>query len=88
MSSAAPPKPFEKGAHVASIEVKSVVTGSVWKIVASVGQKLAPGDEIMVLESMKMEIPVIADDGGTLEEIRVAEGASVSEGQVLAVVVE
>ena len=51
---------------MASIEVKSVVTGSVWKIVASVGQTLAPGDEIMVLESMKMEIPVVADDGGTL----------------------
>ena len=73
---------------MASIEVKSVVTGSVWKIVAGVGQKLAPGDEIMVLESMKMEIPVVVDDGGTLKEIRVAEGASVSEGQVVAVVEE
>ena len=73
---------------MASIEVKSVVTGSVWKIVASVGQQLAPGDEIMVLESMKMEIPVIAEDGGTLRELRVAEGAAVSEGQVLAVIDE
>ena len=73
---------------MAAIEVKSVVTGSVWKIVASVGQKLAPGDEIMVLESMKMEIPVIVDDGGVLKEIKVAEGASVTEGQVLAVVEE
>ena len=73
---------------MAAIEVKSVVTGSVWKIVASVGQALAPGDEIMVLESMKMEIPVVAEDGGTLKEIRVAEGASVSEGQVVAVVEE
>lgn len=73
---------------MAAIEVKSVVTGSVWKIVASVGQKLAPGDEIMVLESMKMEIPVIVDDGGVLKELKVAEGVSVSEGQVLAVVEE
>jgi acetyl-CoA carboxylase biotin carboxyl carrier protein len=88
MSSAGPRKPLDGGAHVASIEVKSVVTGSVWKIVASVGQALSPGDEIMVLESMKMEIPVVADDGGTLKEIRVAEGASVSEGQVVAVVDE
>jgi len=88
MSSAGPRKPFEEGAHVAAIEVKSVVTGSVWKIVAAVGQALAPGDEIMVLESMKMEIPVIAEDGGTLKEIRVAEGASVSEGQVVAVIEE
>jgi acetyl-CoA carboxylase biotin carboxyl carrier protein len=73
---------------VATIEVKSVVTGSVWKIVASVGQKLEPGGEIMVLESMKMEIPVIVDDGGVLKELKVAEGAVVSEGQVLAVVEE
>ena len=73
---------------MAAIEVKSVVTGSVWKIVAGVGQKLAPGDEIMVLESMKMEIPVIVDDGGVLRELKVAEGAAVTEGQVLAVVEE
>jgi len=73
---------------VAAIEVKSVVTGSVWKIVASVGQSLAPGDEIMILESMKMEIPVIVEDGGVLKELKVAEGATVNEGQVLAVVEE
>ena len=73
---------------MAAIEVKSVVTGSVWKIVASVGQKLAPGDEIMVLESMKMEIPVIVEDGGVLKELKVAEGATVNEGQVLAVIEE
>jgi len=73
---------------VAAIEVKSVVTGSVWKIVASVGQPLAAGDEIMILESMKMEIPVIVEDGGVLKELKVAEGATVIEGQVLAVVEE
>ena len=73
---------------MASIEVKSVVTGSVWKIVASVGQKLAPGDEIMILESMKMEIPVIAEDGGVLKELKVAEGTTVNEGQVVAVIEE
>ena len=73
---------------MAAIEVKSVVTGSVWKIVAKVGQQLAPGAEIMVLESMKMEIPVIVEDGGVLKELKVAEGASVTEGQVVAVVEE
>ena len=73
---------------MAAIEVKSVVTGSVWKIVASVGQSLAPGDEIMILESMKMEIPVIVEDGGVLRELKVAEGATVNEGQVLAVIEE
>jgi len=73
---------------VAAIEVKSVVTGAVWKIVASVGQKLAAGDEIMILESMKMEIPVIAEDGGVLKELKVAEGTTVNEGQVVAVIEE
>ena len=73
---------------MAAIEVKSVVTGSVWKIVASVGQKLAPGDEIMILESMKMEIPVIAEDGGVLKELKVAESTTVNEGQVVAVIEE
>jgi acetyl-CoA carboxylase biotin carboxyl carrier protein len=73
---------------LAAIEVKSVVTGSVWKIEAAVGQKLAAGDSIMILESMKMEIPVIAEDGGVLLELRVAEGVAVTEGQVVAVIEE
>jgi acetyl-CoA carboxylase biotin carboxyl carrier protein len=64
------------------------VTGSVWKIEASVGQRLEPGDVIMILESMKMEIPVIVEDGGVLRELRVAEGVPVTEGQVVAVVEE
>lgn len=69
-------------------ELKADVTGSVWKIVATSGQVLQPGDTVMILESMKMEIPVIAEDGGTLAELRVAEGQPVSEGQTLAVVQE
>ena len=73
---------------MAAIEVKSVVTGSVWKIEAKVGQRLEPGDTIMILESMKMEIPVIAEDGGVLKEIRVQEGVPVTEDQVVAVVEE
>ncbi|MBK6983216.1 MAG: acetyl-CoA carboxylase biotin carboxyl carrier protein subunit [Betaproteobacteria bacterium] len=70
------------------IEVTSVVTGSVWKIEASIGQRLEPGESIMILESMKMEIPVIVEDGGTLRELRVAEGVAVTEGQVVAVIEE
>ena len=66
------------------IEAKSEVTGSVWKIVTTVGQKLEPGDTVMIIESMKMEIPVIAEDGGTVGEFTVAEGAAVTEGQVVA----
>lgn len=73
---------------MAVTELKADVTGSVWKIVASSGQVLQPGDTVMILESMKMEIPVIAEDGGTLTELRVAEGQAVSEGQTLALVQE
>jgi biotin carboxyl carrier protein len=68
-----------------TIEVRTEVTGSVWKILAQPGQELAPGDAIMILESMKMEIPVIAEEGGTVEALRVAEGDPVNEGQVVAV---
>lgn len=71
---------------MATNDVKSEVTGSVWKIVTVVGQKLEPGDTIMIIESMKMEIPVIAEEGGTIKKIRVSESESVAEGQVLAIV--
>ena len=73
---------------MAVTELKAEVTGSVWKIITLPGQALAAGDTVMILESMKMEIPVIAEDGGTLMEIRVAEGNPVAEGQVVAVVKE
>ena len=52
---------------------------------AAVGAPLEAGGVIMILESMKMEIPVLAEDGGTLLELTVAEGDAVSEGQVVAV---
>ena len=70
---------------MSKIEAKADVTGSVWKIVAAVGAPLEAGGVIMILESMKMEIPVQAEDGGTLLELTVAEGDAVSEGQVVAV---
>ena len=69
---------------MADYEAKSEVTGSVWKIVAQPGQALEPGDTIMIIESMKMEIPVIAEDGGTVKELLVAEGESIAEGAVVA----
>ena len=69
-------------------EVAADVTGSVWKILTQVGDRLAAGDTVMILESMKMEIPVIADDDGTLVELLVAEGESVSEGQAVAILDE
>ena len=69
---------------MAVIKVKSEVTGSVWKIVAASGARLGAGETIMILESRKMEIPVIAEDGGTLAELHVTEGEAVSEGQLVA----
>jgi acetyl-CoA carboxylase biotin carboxyl carrier protein len=70
---------------MSKIEVKADVTGSVWKIIADVGKRLREGDTIMILESMKMEIPVLAEEAGTLLELSVSEGVAVSEGQVVAV---
>ena len=69
---------------MARLHARTEVTGSVWKITTIIGQRIEPGGEVMVIESMKMEIPVIAEDGGTLAELHVAEGEAVSEGQVVA----
>ncbi|WP_374467233.1 acetyl-CoA carboxylase biotin carboxyl carrier protein subunit [Ferrovibrio sp.] len=66
------------------IEIKADVTGKVWKIEAEAGASLAGGDIVMILESMKMEIPVEAPKAGRLAALIVAEGDSVKEGQVLA----
>jgi acetyl-CoA carboxylase biotin carboxyl carrier protein len=70
---------------MAECEARSEVTGSVWKIVTEVGQKVEAGDTIMIIESMKMEIPVIAEEGGTIKSFLVKEETPVSEGQVVAV---
>ena len=67
-------------------QLLSEVTGSVWEISAQPGQQHAPGDTVMVLESMKMEIPVLCEDGGTVVEILVAQGEAVAEGQPLVMV--
>jgi acetyl-CoA carboxylase biotin carboxyl carrier protein len=69
---------------VADIEAKTEVTGAVWKIVTEVGQKVEAGDTIMIIESMKMEIPVVTEEGGTIQKILVEEKTPVSEGQVVA----
>ena len=70
---------------MADIPAKTEVTGSVWKIVAEVGQKIAPGDTIMIIESMKMEIPVVSEEGGIVRKLLVEEKAAVTEGQVVAI---
>ena len=70
---------------MAEERVRSEMTGKVWKIVASVGDKVDEGDEIMILESMKMEIPVMASADGTIKEFLVGEGDEVTEDQEIAV---
>ena len=67
-------------------EVEAQITGSVWKIEKAVGDAVQEGDVLIILESMKMEIPVEAPCAGRVSEIRVQEGASVEEGAVLVVI--
>jgi biotin carboxyl carrier protein len=59
------------------------VTGSVWKVEVEIGAKVSEDDTLLVLESMKMEVPVLAPCAGTVASIHVLEGASVLEGQTL-----
>ena len=66
-------------------DVLAHITGTVWKIEVAVGDRVELDDEVAILESMKMEMPVEAEDSGTVAEIRCEEGQSVSEGDVLIV---
>ncbi|MCW3006802.1 MAG: biotin/lipoyl attachment protein [Solirubrobacterales bacterium] len=66
-------------------DVEAHITGTVWKIEVSVGDEIAEGDTVVILESMKMEMPVEAEDEGIVKEIRCAEGQAVSEGDTLVV---
>ena len=66
-------------------DVEAHITGTVWKIECEVGQEVAEGDTLVILESMKMEMPVEAEDEGTVREIRCEEGQAVSEGDTLVV---
>ena len=66
-------------------DVEAHITGTVWKIEVQVGQDVGEGDTLVILESMKMEMPVEAEDAGKVAEIRVEEGQSVSEGDTLVV---
>jgi acetyl-CoA carboxylase biotin carboxyl carrier protein len=68
-----------------TVEVKAELVGSVWKITAKPGDQVAEEDTLLILESMKMEIPVTAPRAGTVKEIRVQEKDVVKEGQVLVV---
>ncbi len=69
-------------------DVLAHITGTVWKVEAQPGKKVAEGDVLIILESMKMEMPVEAPCGGTVTEIKVKEGEAVDEGRVVAVIAE
>ncbi|MCH2411054.1 biotin/lipoyl-binding carrier protein [Myxococcota bacterium] len=69
-----------------AIEVEAQITGNIWKIEKAVGDEVAEGDILLIMESMKMEIPVESPAGGRLKEFKVQEGDSVEEGAILAVV--
>ncbi len=66
-------------------EVEAHITGTVWKIECEVGDRIAEGDTVVVLESMKMEMPVEAEDGGVVAEILCEEGQAVNRGDTLVV---
>jgi len=68
------------------IEVKAELVGSLWKIVTEVGQEVEEDDTLMILESMKMEIPITSPITGTVKAILVREGDVVQEGQTVAIV--
>ena len=67
------------------IDVPAHITGTVWKIEVEVGDSVQEGDTVVILESMKMEMPVEAEDPGVVKQILVEEGQSVSEGDALVV---
>jgi acetyl-CoA carboxylase biotin carboxyl carrier protein len=69
------------------IRVKSEISGSVWKILKQPGEAVEEEEPVILLESMKMEIPVMAPRAGKVAEIRVEEGEMVAEGDVVAVIV-
>jgi acetyl-CoA carboxylase biotin carboxyl carrier protein len=66
-------------------DVEAHITGTVWKIEVAVGDKVDEGDTVVILESMKMEMPVEAEDAGTVAEILCEEGQAVNEGDALVV---
>lgn len=84
VSAPAPAPAAKASASAGNIEIASPVPGKIFKIEAKEGQELKRGDTVLILESMKMEIPVVAPEDGTVASIDVAVGASVESGDILA----
>jgi acetyl-CoA carboxylase biotin carboxyl carrier protein len=67
-------------------QIKAHITGTIWKIKVAVGDKVEEGDVLVIIESMKMEMPIEAMDPGKVSEIKAKEGQPVNEGDVLLVI--
>jgi len=67
-------------------EIRAEMVANVWKVVAAEGDTVADGDTLVILESMKMEIPVLAESSGTVSRMAVAEGDVIQEGDLIAVI--
>lgn len=70
---------------MADVKVVSEISGSIWKILVKRGDRVREEEPIAILESMKMEIPVLAPEDGTIKEISVTEGSPVAEGELIAI---
>ena len=70
---------------MADLRVRSEIAGSVWKIEVAIGDSVAEDDPLVILESMKMEIPVLSPKAGVIKEIKVSEGEAIGEGQLVAI---
>ncbi len=67
-------------------ELTAPIAGKVWKITVAVGDKVEVDDEVIILEALKMETPIFCDESGTVTELKVKEGDSVEEGDILAII--
>lgn len=67
-------------------EIKAHITGTIWKIPVKAGDAVEEGDTLVIIESMKMEMPIEADDDGKVIEVKAAEGQAVNEGDVIMIV--
>jgi acetyl-CoA carboxylase biotin carboxyl carrier protein len=67
-------------------EVRAEMVANVWKVVVAEGDSVSDGDTLVILESMKMEIPVVAEDSGVVAQLKVAEGDVIQEGDLIAVI--
>jgi acetyl-CoA carboxylase biotin carboxyl carrier protein len=81
-----PERSRRRGGHVAVEEIHAEMVSSVWKVLVGPGAEVAAGDALVILESMKMEIPVLTEQAGTVQEMHVVEGEVLQEGDLIAIV--